>query len=363
MRALLVFLLTLAVLSANSHISAAEPAEVEQEMKRIETLNQALSKGGIGELLATARARSAPCSLISSKYFVERNARRNPALVKLEQAKRNFALNLAKALDATAAELQRQVPSEKRATQAAELFDLADWLKPLKGYGNYILVSRCENLATVPLAYLTADLSYPMEQITALRNRLSPSVEERAFRVSVLNREATKPFIEALRGSESEKDEQMQIAWNRGWHSMSDWFSQRGITRDRWKRELLPEELAFFFNDEHAPDPLTTVNTWESKRHSTLIFGLRDKQVEHIEILALYREKVGKFPMQPPKWWKPDDKLYTATEAAFEEAWKPYRHDHGAKFQTAAQVYQEVTSGAFLDGETQLRRLAQPVSK
>ena len=134
---------------------------------------------------------------------------------------------------------------------------------------------------------------------------------------------------------------------------MAHWFSQRDITRDRWKRELLPEELAFFFDDEHAPDPLTTVSTWESKRHNTLIFGLRDRQVEDIRIFALYREKVGKFPTQPPKWWKPDGNN-TATEEAFLDAFSPFIDQlKKADPFTAAQMFTRANAHTIVDQETQ----------
>ena len=338
-----------------SVLNAADSAQIEAELKRIEMLNQALDAGGIAELLATAL----PCPLVHSKYYADKIAAREPELRQLEQAKRDFGLKLARTLDEVAAQLQQWSGSQERAKQAAQLVDLADWTKRAKGYGNYLLLSRCESLANVPLVHLTADLNFPIQNISSLRLRFMSEDEDRTFRVSVLNDEAERPFIGTLSGSISDKDGQIEMVWSKGWHAMAEWFKDHAIARDGWRRDLLPDELAFFFDDERRPEPLTTVNTWDLKRHGFIIFSNRDSQVRGADMLILFREKVGAFPTQPPKWWKPSDKLYSATEAAFENAWLPFEKQYGPIFDGAAHVYKRVTEGRFVDYETAMVRLAE----
>jgi len=338
-----------------SVLSAADSAQIDAEMKRVETLSRALDDSGVAGVLATVL----PCPLIRSQYYADKIAVREPERRALEQAKRDFGLKLARSLDGLGIQLQKRTDSADRASQATLLLDLAAWVQAAPGYGNYLLFSRCESLATVPLAYLTADLDYPLASVATLRGRIVPVAVERAFRVAVLNGEAAKPFIGALSGTDSAQDDQMQMAWSKGWHTMADSFKPRGVTISQWRRDALPEELAFFLDDEHAPEPFTTVNLWALKRHNTLIFGQRDVQVRNVDEFMLYREKVGSFPTQPPRWWKPDDKLYTATKAAFEHAWLPFEKQYGPIFGGAAMVYQQVTEGQFLDRETQYRRLSE----
>jgi hypothetical protein len=86
--------------------------------------------------------------------------------------------------------------------------------------------------------------------------------------------------------------------------------------------------------------------------------GFRDVNLRRIESLITYRELVGTFPSEPPNWWKPDDKTYTRTRAAFEHAWRPFEEANGPLFDPAASVYEEVTSGSFIDGETRIRNQA-----
>ena len=79
-------------------------------------------------------------------------------------------------------------------------------------------------------------------------------------------------------------------------------------------------------------------------------------------ISAWTREKVGAFPTQPPGWWKQGDHD-TATEAAFENAWRPFEREYGPIFQGAAMVYQQVAEDRFLDREMQLMRFADAAKK
>jgi hypothetical protein len=342
-----------------SALWAADTGQIQTELKRIEILNRGLDTGGLSEILASAL----PCPLIHSQYLAEKIAALEPELRELEQAKRDFGLKFARALDDLAAQLQKRAESKDRASQATILLDLAAWVKAAPGYGNYILFSRCESLATVPLAYLTADLDYSLTSVAYLRSRIVPAAMERAFRVAVLNDEAGKLFIGALSETDSVEDEQMQVAWNTGWNAMAGWFNSKGVTISYWRRDALPEELAFFLDDEHTPEPFTTVNLWGLKRHNTLIFGYRDVQVRNVDEFMLYREKVGSFPTQPPRWWKPNptNSSDTALRAAFQEASSHLRRENGQPFgySVAAIVYQQVTEGQFLDRETQYCGLGQ----
>lgn len=343
-----------------SVLPAADTAQIDAEMKRIEALTRALDSGGAAGVLAVAL----PAPLIRSFYYAEKLAEIKPERRVVEQAKREFGFKLAVELDETAALLQKRADSAERVRQAGLLFDLAAWLRTAQGYGNYVLFSRCESLATVPLAYLTADLDYPLDKVAELRRRILPATDERAFRVAVLNDEAPKPFIGPLLGNESEQDEQIQIAWNTRWNDMRTLFKSRELPISQWKRSALPEELKFFLDDEQAPQLLTTVNLWNLKRHNTLIFGHRDTQVRNIDEFMLFREKVGSFPTQPPHWWKPsaDNSADTALRAAFQEASKHLRRENGQVFgySMPAIVYQQVQEGGFMDRETQYINSARP---
>lgn len=348
-------IVVLALLTPAILLASTDPTKIAEETERIRRLDTSLGSG-ISGLLDMVTHESIAAPKINSNYYAEQIAKQEPALIQLEQAKRAFGFKVAQTLDGVAAESHRQTTSDQRAKQATRLLDLADWFKARKGYGNYILVTRCENLAAVPLGYLTADLTFPMEKITTLRKRITLRQEEREFRRTVLNSEAPKPFIAALTGTQSQQDDQMQMAWGNQWHAMADWFKARNVNIDKWRRIDLPEELAFFL-DESPNGPKKTSGSWEFDLHASLANGFRDKNIENVDAFAKYRELVGKFPTEPPKWWKADDKLYSKTKAAFENAWLPYEEANGPIFGVAVIVYEQVTTGALMDSESLLEKL------
>lgn len=336
-------------------MAASDLTKINEQMDWVERLDTALNKGGIPAMLEVTSNAGMITPEINSRYYAEQITKKEPELEPLEEAKRSFGLNVARVLDGIAVELQQQNTSGQRFVQAVQLLNLSDWLKVQKSYGNYLLVIRCENLAAVPLAYLTADLSFPMDKITALRDRIMSTQEQREFRKTVLNRESPKPFIGKLNGTQSEQDEQMQIAWYKGRNAMANWFQERNISIDKWSRSDLPDELAIFLDDLPAGSK-TTVGAWNIDQHVGIaINGLRDANIRRVDSFIRYRELVGTFPTEPPAWWTPEDKLYTQSRAAFEHAWRPFEEANGPLFGPASSVYEEIKSNAFMDNETRLK--------
>ena len=337
--------------------ATVDPSQIEAEMQKLKRLETSLAEGGIAGLLKTATSESIAAPKINSNYFAGRIAKQEPDLAPLEHAKRAFGLKVAKALDALATEALRQENSDQRIQLTTRYLDLADWLEVEKGYGNYLLVTRCENLAVVPLGYLIADLSFPMEKILAQRDRISTKGVSREFRRAVLNGEAPKPFIDPLSGTDSQQNEQMQIAWGQQWHRMRNWFKERNVTIDKWKQSDLPDDLAFFLEDCPA-GPKRTSDSWEMNLHASVVNGYRSNMVESIDKFAKYRELVGSFPTEPPSWWKPDDPSYSRIGAAFQQAWRPFRREHGPLHDPASFVYERVQAGTWMDSESQLAKEA-----
>ncbi len=365
MKTLLRLLFAACVAAAGVATASAQASlPIAEELRRVATLDRALDEGGVGGVLAA----TLPAPLIRSAYYAEILSTREPARRELEAAKRNFGLKLARALDKRGEQQQARVDAAERERQAVQMLDLADWLKAAPGYGNYLLFSRSESLATVPLVYLTADLDYPIAKITALRGRIVPMSEERALRVAVLHSEAPEPFVGALQGTSSEQDEQIAIAWGGRWKEMTNWFKARGITSDKRQRSALPENLAFFLDDEPLPEPFTTSHLWALKNHHALIYGQRDVMVRNLDSFMLYREKVGTFPTEPPQWWKDapiDRRLDTALEAAFEHASKHLPRENGQRigYSGPAMLYQQSQEGTVIDRETSEKRQAEAAKR
>jgi hypothetical protein len=326
------------------HAKASDGMNIQNALEQLTTLNNLLDGKGYEGLLSS----SIPCPAIYSKYYVDIIVSRNPELRELEYAKRSFGLKLAGLLEKESFFLQNTTASSKREKRVKMLLNLANWIALTSGYGNYILYSRCENLITVALAFLTYDLDFPLEKITALRSCIKTPEQEQSMRIKIINAEAPYSVIGPLKGNVIEQSNQMEFFWNKGWRKMVDYFNSCNITVSKWHRDKLPDDLKYFLDDKIENIPPTTVGLWDIKQHETFIYGHRDVHLRMVDAFILYREKVGRFPTQPPPWYKAGISAGTAIENAFEQEWRPFRDKFGP-IGVAATVYQQILENRFYD--------------
>jgi hypothetical protein len=355
--------------------SVAQPRNIEVESEQIRVFTRALEAEGLGAVLTVARTNGWRAPLIHSKYWVDRFVKQNPNEIKLERAIRGFGRDLALALDAEAKRLQTPLSSTDRIQAARLLFDLSDWLKEAKGYGNFFLTTRCQDLALVPVAYVIADLDFPLDEAETLVSRFLPEDEDREFRAAVLDGEAPKKFVGTLRDGRLDKDTQLEQKWGRGYVAVEKWYKEKriqGRMEDPQVREQAPDELAFFLDDDYQ-QPKTTSAYWDKKLHCALV-GVRYGNIWLVRDFLLFREKVGRFPTKPVfskeqlefrekeiaeaakrdvRIGRFEEGYESLLEAAFAQEWEPYRSQYGALYGTAARVYERVKSGKFLDYDSE----------
>jgi hypothetical protein len=358
--------------------SVKQPRNIKVELEWIRVFTRTLETEGLGAVLTVARTNGWRSPLIHSKYWVDRFVKQNPNEIKLERAIRGFGRDLALALDAEAKRLQTPLSSTDRIQAARLLFDLSDWLKEARGYGNCFLVGRCQDLATVPLAHLIADLNQPLTELQSLAARFLPEDEYREIRVAVLNGEAPKKIIGTLRDGRLDKDSQLWAKWGRGYEAVENWYKEKriqGRIDDPQVREQAPDELAIFLDDDDRTVPATTSGLWDKKLHFALVMGgPRGGQIESIQKFLLFREKVGRFPTKPVfteeqiyfrekeiaeaakrgfRITRFEESYQSLLEAGFAQAWEPYRSQYGPLYGIAAMVYERVKSGKFLDQDSE----------
>lgn len=366
------FALVLTLLPALAYQWTASASE--EEMAAIRELAAAAEKGPEA-LLTHVREKETRAPVIYSQWYVDRLARESPKKAELEQARRDFGKTVLKSLEATSAALLEPSDTKTREHMAEVLLDLADWFGEPPGYGNALLFWRCQNMATVPLAHLIADLSYPEEALVTMVGRLIAFPEEVKRNVRVLNQEAPEPVFAAPQSVKScvgvwdvmERARRgdrivapLQWAWYRKVHEIHKWHKgrrkSRFLTSGKDLRDQLPEDLAFFCDDAPSliPKPFTTLKQWDKKYHRRLFLGLGSRNIRNVRAFLLFRRKVRSFPTKPPAWWKPGDSvLPTPTEAAFSEAWIPFRGELGtATYSPAAKTYVAVQRNTFYDEDT-----------
>lgn len=324
----------------------------------LKTLNRALD-AGLPSFVAEVKADKLTPPQIHSEWYVSEIPPSQTDRIALERQKRQFGARLLEVLDRTSEEILGLKDSPSRERIATTLLDLGDWIAERPGYGNAFIFDRCQDMATVPLAHLVADLSYPEARLDRMTARLRNWADMGRMLADALNSELPQPVFTAAQGKTvSEVQKPLGQAWAAGIRRAHEWLKASGSKRDipvgEDVRATLPPDLRFFCDDMGIDG--TTSERWGYKGHGVLALGLARMNVRHLESFALFRKKVGKFPTEPPSWWKPGDTFFdTPIKAAFDQAWEPYRKELGPVYGTAASVYITVNNNTFFDVDTQTR--------
>ena len=355
--------------------------EIEQA-QRLTTI----ARKGPSALLEYVRATRESAPLIYSQWYVDGLAVKNPKKAEVEQARREFGRAVLQSLEDMAPTLRSPTDAQTRQEAASTLLDLADWVGEQPGYGNALLFSRLQDLATVPLAYLVADLSYPEANLVAMSVRLIDFPEEVKRNARVLNMESPEPVFDVPPTAKSsvgvwkvmEKTavadsvvNPLERAWYQKVSEIRKWQKgddkQHGLPAGKRDRDAVPESLAFFVDDEYgakAPKPFTMLNQWDKKYHRRLFLGLGGHNISEVKAFLLFRQKVGSFPTNPPSWWKPGDGIFpTPTSAAFDEAWVAFRREYGGKDSPASRVYDAIQSNSFYDEDTRKAKYQESIGE
>jgi hypothetical protein len=367
--------------------------EAEGEPERIRRMTD-VAREGPARLLEYMRETRECAPLIYSQWYVDRLAATNSRRAEVEQAWREFGRTVLQSLEEMAPRLRSRLDARLHQDTALMLLDLADWFGEPPGYGNALLFHRLQDLATVPLAYLVADLSYTETNLMAMTARLVEFPEDVRRNARVLNLEAPEPIFEVPARSRSSVGvwdvmERVKIAdgivnpleraWFRKVNEIMQWHKERGapsgLPAGRGTREAAPEELAFYVDDEYrsAAGPFTTLHLWNGKYHRRLLLGLGSQNMREVRSLLMFRRKVGQYPTCPrfsPKQQLavkeeietagkkgikivPLEEAYSSIqEAAFAQAWEPFRIEFGPTYSTAYAVYNSVLSNNFYDQDT-----------
>lgn len=350
----------------------------DKEMEEVRQLAVAAEKGPAA-LLSHIHEAQVRTPLIYSQWYVDTLAVKSPKRAEIEQARRDFGRKVLESLEATAPTPAMPADSHSLQRTAKMLLDLGSWFGEEPGYGNASLFSRLQDMATVPVARLIADLSYPETELATLVRRLVDFPQEVERNVRVLNTESPEPAFVLPSLPNSSADvwyplERAKLAdsvvrplereWYRRVAGIRKWQKEQGkpevVPSGKKGREHLPAEFAFFVDDEmsEAPKPFTTLRQWDRKYHRRLFLGLGTHNIGNVKAFLLFRQKVGNFPTTAPSWWKAGDGVFpTPMDAAFYDAWKPFRVTYGPTDASAAETYRGVQDNAFYDEDT--RRVKQ----
>lgn len=293
-------------------------AQAADSVDGIAAMQAALENQSLEAFFQTTKERGWSAPPIPSQWHVEHVSKPEQGLV--DQAARAFGYRLAARISETTPEqLFRGVTGDALYQKTLLIFDLADWCAAPEGYGNLFLAQPCLEFASVGLAMLTSDLTFPLEKCTQLVQRLNASWLSADVRSRVLNNDAGAAIFHATQQQDLER------VWGEGGVLMRD---QRNPSRkpEREKKGwYIPEppavmaNLAFFEEESSKRDDrgqITLLSTWDQKRHVRIVNGLEVQPFWETVALVRFRERIGRFPME-------DDprSSHRGPEGAFSEAW------------------------------------------
>ena len=351
-------------------------------------LLSAIAMEGPAALAEYIHANSVEAPAIHSQWYVDRIAATNLAAAKVAQADREFGRAVAKTLEDYAPRLRRKADWAVLETETEDLLGLADWLGESVGYGNSFLVMRLHDLATVPIAYLVTDMSFPEEKVEGMIARLVGWPEDACSNVPAMNLESgsklfhVNPHIGSTVGIlhplERGKVQMRKIwpierVWNIKYNEIRKWKNRTGWEGDLWPlprgrdlREAVPDELAYFVVDD-GPEhqPRTTLNLWDCTCHWALHITPNGHNISNVRETLLFRQIIGGFPVEPPIPWESLREHYkTPVQMAFSLAWDPYRTGrHGEEYfnvnldAAAYLVFSAIQKDEFCDEDTRITDL------
>jgi hypothetical protein len=335
----------------------------------IGTMREVLTREGVRAFARRIDSAGWEAPKMFSRWYVERHcpAAEKPAALRA----REFGLAVADALDVVAPSVLSENGEQLFATCQAML-DLADWLAATPGYGNLLLARRAKDLARVGLQRLVADIRFPFDALEAQVERFLRPVISTADLARVLNEEAgARVFPSATRARDGQAGVWASWLFKLRLSSDANWRRQSGEAKiQEYLRgqddflqfegvDLSPPDLSFFEPDD-CPEPRTTSNCWEWKQHEVVAAGAGPlSQQGFLEALAVFRRRVGHFPLVPQETALYGIRVENPGEEAFREAWRAARlpGEDPRYYGTAWMACEQVQKGTLLDSDTYAYRL------
>ena len=318
----------------------------EEEMKMLVVQRKTLAESGLWGFFAVAQSNRWEAPKMHSQCWVDWLPRESAEHIQLEQTKRDFGLEIVKAMEGEALHALLPASTVERANQADRLLVFSDWVGRPGGYGNLAIRRRVEHLACIPIGHLVADLDFPVEKIEALLTRFETEGDRLRTQRDILNKESPHKY-------DARTKEELVVQWHGHFRKAAFAFKAANgrYPYNHAESENLPRDVSFYCEDETSPRPYTLATKWNTKRHYIFcVMGYEDTIMNRVQNLLLFRKTIGRFPLKPSRplgSFKGEE-----IREAFYEVWMPHEKVFGKKGSGAARSYTDIQNNAFMDYDT-----------
>ena len=338
-------------LSARVSGSGLETTDYGAATEQVRVYAKTLEKEGVWGFVATADANGWTAPHIHSAHFVHWIPAAEVLRSRYEWAKRDFGFELVKALDIESLKIVDPASTQEREMQIERLLSFSHWIGGARGFGNFALKMRAENLSCIPLGHLIADLDYPTDKIEKLLSRQFALKDRLRFQIEVLNEEAPDTYtMPGLANWEEGLEKQWRKRMKRAYDLYEDeWAKHPDATHPAG---MIPRKYSFYFDNQDNFDPFSLTTFWvRDLRFHICIRGRTDPVSKRLHNFLLFRKAIGKFPLKPtrPLGSFPGEEI----QEGFYEAWQPYEDKLGIHPGASGYTYREIRENRFFDYDTQ----------
>lgn len=295
---------------------------------------------------------------IHSKCWVDWLPRTNAtqiAQVAYEEEKRNFGLDFVGELEKLALPDIPLADFEAQERYAAQMLDIAEWLKTSKGYGNQILKKWSEGIALTAIGGMSVNMDCSTNRVLRLLARVDNLQENLVRRVAILNEEAPHPFRLPKGNTENDTMCDLERQWLARVRATIEYDERRdgGLTfRFRDAGVDYPHRFAFYLPDNPYGTMYGTVrDTWGMKRHEVVcVYGLFTRMYGEIFEILRWRQAFGQIP-RPSAAEIEDEQQGFNYRLRLHDAWQKMTNFKEMYFLGASAIL-KIYGGEFQDDST-----------
>lgn len=294
---------------------------------------------------------------IHSKCWVDWLPRTNAAQVAqiaYEEEKRNFGLDFVGELEKLALPDIPLADFEAQERYAAQMLDIAEWLKTSKGYGNQILKKWSEGIALTAIGGMSVNMDCSTNRVLRLLARVDNLQENLVRRVAILNEEAPHPFRLPKGNTENDTMRDLERQWYAHVRPAWEYYDlQEGHRGFRFANAAgYPHQFAFYMPDPPYRAMYRTVrDTWGLKMHEVVcVYGLFTRMYGEIFEILRWRQAFGQIP-RPSAAEIEDEQQGFNYRLRLHDAWQKMTNFKEMYFLGASAIL-KIYGGEFQDDST-----------
>lgn len=288
----------LVLLSVAMLVTDASASVRFETVKDVQAARDLLKRIGLKSFTEEVLSQKIKAPPIHSRYWLDQFARGDGEKQSLERAFRDFGYEVALQLDRMAIETCKNPYGHREKERLDWFLRFSNWILRPEKYENFRIASRAEDVATISLLRVIADLDVPDEEIEAYFNRFMSAEKSAMLRANILFEDSAGSFDVREQARDDDRRECFE-QW---------WIPRARKSNEHYGRLTLRYSLDFdimksdpveysFFDGEESYRPHCPSQGWNLKDYrSVCVYRSRACCLDQILKAFQFRKVIGKIP-------------------------------------------------------------------